>query len=251
MKMYFQKQKPHIIRYRNYKNFSNERFRYELTCRLQNIETSKKKLDDELENFHECAKSVLNKIAPLKKKYVRANQSPFMNRTLHKAVMKRSRLRNEYLKNRTEENKLAFNQQRNICVTLFRKEKYDYYNNLIVKKITDNKTFWKSIKPFLSDKGPSTQIITLIEKEEIISDDDKVANIFSTFFTNTVKNLDLTISETILVICSNVDDPVLKAIKRYENHPSILNIKKTMVMTILVFPSIMWKKLKSGKGYEI
>ena len=151
-----------------------------------------------------------------------------MNRTLHKAVMKRSRLRNKYLKNRTEENKLAFNQQRNICVTLFRKEKYDYYNNLNVKKITDNKTFWKTIKPFLSDKGPSTQIITLIEKEEIISDDDKVANIFNTFFTNTVKNLDLTISDTILVICSNVDDSVLKAIKRYENHPSILNIKKNI-----------------------
>ncbi|XP_057290348.1 uncharacterized protein LOC130613047 [Hydractinia symbiolongicarpus] len=165
MKIYFQKQKSHIIKYRNYKNFSNERFCYELTCRLQNIEKSKKKIDDELENFHECAKSVLNKIAPLKKKYVRANQSPFMNRTLHKAVMKRR---------------------------------------------------------------PSTQIITLIEKEEIISDDEKVANIFNTFFTNIVKNLDLTISDTILVICSNVDDPVLKAIKRYENHPSILNIKKNI-----------------------
>ena len=74
MKVYFQKQKPHIIRYRNYKNFSNERFCYELTCRLQNIETSKKKLDDELENFHECAKSVLNKIAPLKKKKIRKSK---------------------------------------------------------------------------------------------------------------------------------------------------------------------------------
>ena len=38
--------------------------------------------------------------------------------------------------------------------------------------ISDNKIFWKTIKPFLSDKMTSTQKITLIEKEEIMGDDN-------------------------------------------------------------------------------
>ena len=41
------------------------------------------------------------------------------------------------------------------------------------KKISDNKTFWKTIKPFLSDKITSTKKITLIDKEEIITCDNK------------------------------------------------------------------------------
>ena len=35
--------------------------------------------------------------APLKKRYVRANQSPFMNKKLNKEIMKWSRLRNKFL----------------------------------------------------------------------------------------------------------------------------------------------------------
>ena len=41
--------------------------------------------------------NVLNKFAPLKKKYLRANHSCFVNKELNKAIMQRSRLRNEYL----------------------------------------------------------------------------------------------------------------------------------------------------------
>ena len=38
------------------------------------------------------------------KKYVRANEAPFMTKEFHKASMKRSRLRNKFLKGRTENN---------------------------------------------------------------------------------------------------------------------------------------------------
>ena len=51
--------------------------------------------------------------------------------------MTRSRLRNKYLKNPNNPNKLKYNKQRNYCVNLLRKEKKKYYNNLDVKLITD------------------------------------------------------------------------------------------------------------------
>ena len=41
---------------------------------------------------------VLNRHAPLKEKYVCANNSHFMNKTLSKAMMTRTRLRNNFLK---------------------------------------------------------------------------------------------------------------------------------------------------------
>ena len=64
-----------------------------------------------------------------------------------------SRLRNKFLKTRFNEDKKAYNTQRNYCLTLVRKAKKDYYNNLDHENVTNNKTFWKSIKPFFSEKG--------------------------------------------------------------------------------------------------
>ena len=39
------------------------------------------------------------------------------------------------------------------CLTLVRKAKKDYYNNLDHENVTDNKTFRKSIKPFFLKKA--------------------------------------------------------------------------------------------------
>ena len=91
------------------------------------------------------------------------NQLPFMNKTLSKAIMHRTRFRNKYLRNKTDENKRKYTKQRNYCVSLLRKSKREYDINLDVKNITDNKTFWRAVKPFLSDKATSTQKISLAE----------------------------------------------------------------------------------------
>ena len=39
----------------------------------------------------------LNKVAPIKRKYARGNQMPFMTKELSKEIMARSRLKNKYL----------------------------------------------------------------------------------------------------------------------------------------------------------
>ena len=58
-----------------------------------------------------------------KKKYVRGNQSSFMNKTLSKVIMKESKLRNIFLKNKTKENRNNYAKQSNVCVALSRKIK--------------------------------------------------------------------------------------------------------------------------------
>ena len=48
---------------------------------------------------------------------------------------------------------------------------------LDLKNVTDNKEFWKTLKPSLSDKVTNFPKISLAEKGEIISDESKVANL--------------------------------------------------------------------------
>ena len=60
-----------------------------------------------------------------------------------------------------------------------------------MNEITDNKTFWKTITRFLSSKAPRSLRITPIEKETIVSDDQRVAKTFSNFFERTVDKFDI------------------------------------------------------------
>ena len=69
------------------------------------------------------------------------------------------------------------------------------------KSITDNKKFWTTVTPFLSDKTPFNANITLIDDGEIISSDNEIADVLNTF-------------------CTNID-PVLKAIVKYKDDPNI------------------------------
>ena len=55
--------------------------------------------------------------------------------------MVRSKLKNKYNKNRTEENWGSYKKQRNFCVNLLRKTKKDSFNGLNIKNITYNKAF--------------------------------------------------------------------------------------------------------------
>ena len=38
----------------------------------------------------------------------------------------------------------------------------------------DNQTFWKSVKPYFSDKGSNSRRITLLENESILTDDKNI-----------------------------------------------------------------------------
>ena len=221
MKSSFQKQEPIVFNYRNYKRFNNEIFRNELLCEL-----SKKGFQAiSCKDFEFLFITTLNKHAPMKMKYIRANNSPFMNKDLSKAIMVRSRLRNKFINLRTKESNDAYKKQRNYCVSLQRRIKRNFYENLNPNLIADNKMFWKQVKPFFSDKTPSNSKITLLEDNEIISNPAICADIFNNFFSDAVNDLDINrglhINYTV-----NADHPVEKFIEMYKNHPSILRINQ-------------------------
>ena len=108
--------------------------------------------DDSLQRFCHININNLNRHAPRKRNPGNpGNQMPFITKDLSKAIMKRSRLRNNFLKNRTGENKALHTKQRNCCVSLLKKSKKKYFAKLNEKDILDKKLFWKAIRPSFSD----------------------------------------------------------------------------------------------------
>ena len=177
--------------------------------------------------FFEICQKVLNHHDPRKKKNIRRNNKPFMTKALSKAIMQRTRFRNKFLKNPTSENRLIYNSQRNFCLSLLRKEKREYFENLNEKDITDNGTFWHIVKPFLSDKIKSRENITLVNNQNITSKEVEVANTLNNFFSNIIKNLKIPEYYAKNNLPPNLSrHPTIKAILKYKNHPSISIIKR-------------------------
>ena len=149
-----------------------------------------------------------------------------MNKDISKAIMDRTRLRHKFLRSRSVEDRNAYNKQRNYCVSLIRKIKKDYYNNLDYKKIIDNKSFWKYIKPLLSEKNARSNKITLVEDNSILENNDKIAETFNNFFTSAVSNLNIPPFVDPSVEIDHIEDPILCIIEQYKNLPSIVAINE-------------------------
>ena len=113
--MSFQKLQPKIINYRDYKNFDNEKFRSDI-CKM-NLNTT------DLEGFMKTVFHIFNKHAPIKRKYIHTNNVPFMTKELHKAIMKRSKLTNEFVKSRNLSGRKNYTSQRNLCKKLLKTTK--------------------------------------------------------------------------------------------------------------------------------
>ena len=66
--------------------------------------------------------------------------------------MKRTKLRNEYVKSRNEEDCKNYTKQINYLVKLLKKTKWSFYKKLDEKCLIDNRKFWKPVKPMLTIK---------------------------------------------------------------------------------------------------
>ena len=150
---------------------------------------------------------------------------PFFNKDLLKAIMTRTKLRNIFLQNRSEENKILYTKQRNFCVSLLRKTKRRYYENLNEKSVVDNKLFWKNVKPFLSDKVSGKDEIHLLENNELVKTYLETAKVLNNFFSNVVQNLDISRISNEEQFINYIEVRTLKAILKYIKYPSIVDIR--------------------------
>ena len=104
MKMYFKKHGLRVLHCRDYKRLNTQNFGQDVFVNLheENVNIN------QLEKFLNVFKKVFDIDGPIKKRYIRANQGPFMNKALQKAVMTHSRLHYKFLKNKTQSNESAY-----------------------------------------------------------------------------------------------------------------------------------------------
>ena len=123
----------------------------------------------------------LNKHAPKKTKIFRGNHKPHINKTLRKAIMKCFQLKNKANTTKDPENILKYKKQRCNVVKLNNQSKQEHFDSL--NPFLDSNPFWKSCKPYFSNKhlfGGSK--IALNKNGEILTENIKIAKTFNSYF---------------------------------------------------------------------
>ena len=100
--------------------------------------------------------------------------------------------------------------------------------------MTENRNFWKTVKPFLSEKSKKASKITLIENEKIVSEDKKIAKIFNDYFIS-IPILNMPTNQEFERSVIQENDPLLRIIEKYQNHPSAQLIKSKNKLRSLKF----------------
>ena len=155
-----------------------------------------------------------------------------MNKELSKAIMKRSKLKSKYLKNKTPANREDFKKQRNLCVKLRDKAIKEDFEKAFSGVNTNSKPFYDIMKPYLTNKGACCDSdIILLENDNIITEDESIANIFVEYYTNIIKHttgippMNL---EDNLPPGTNTEIVIEKIINHYASHSSIKSIKDNL-----------------------
>ena len=102
----------------------------------------------------------------------------------------------------------------------------------------------KTVKPSLTKKFHGKEKISLGENGEIVKFEKGAAEVFNNFFGIIVKNLNIFQHFDFHPIIQNVKHPILKAILKYEKHPSILAIQtKSSRNRVLGFSEVSLKQI--------
>ena len=99
-------------------------------------------------------------------------------------------------------------------MSLLTRTKKEYYGNLDPRKVVDNRTFWRTVKTFLSNESVENEKIILVEKEEILTKDNSVAKVLNNLFSNIVKARGTSDNLSSHSLANKVNDPTLRAIMK-------------------------------------
>ena len=185
--------------------------------------------EDPYTKLSEIFSEVLNHPAPLKQKSVQGNHAPFMTREISKAIMTKSKVKNSYVKWPSRENFVAYKKAKNKCNSLTRKAKWKFFKEATKSGVMSNRTFWKTVKPFLTNKGCMTNDCISTEKDgDIVRDEKVLVELFNENYINIVE-ISSGKKPSSLGNCEDSaqdDATVYKIISKYSSHSSVQKIKR-------------------------
>lgn len=175
--------KPRFVEYRSMKNFDHEKFLADLSEIPWGSAYCFSDVYDVWDHWSELFKDVLDRHAPIKKKWVRGNQLPWITPQIQHEIALRNRLFKRYRKNPTDNTWIACKQQRNKVTSLKRKGISKFCHDT-ASGAKHPGEFWKKIKPLLPNSGTNKQSnITLVENGVVTREPSQVVEIFNSYFT--------------------------------------------------------------------
>ena len=152
--------------------------------------------------------------------------------------MKRSRLKKRANKSGTTNDREQYKKQRNKVIKLNREAKRKCYQSLDANSVDNDKKFWKTVKPMFSNGNPMTDKIILIERGEIISNDQMIAECFNDHFVNITDSLGLDPTFRDDFECQDLQIKIDRATEKYKEHASIIAIKNRKCTSTFSFEHV-------------
>ena len=118
---------------------------------------------EDIDQYKFLVNNLLESHVPMEENYIGRNQSPFMNKSIRKAITARTRLLHN-------------------CGKLFKNTNSNFYKKLIVNRITDNKSLWKTVKSSFTENTLKDKNIILVENVKTILEEIEVVKIFRSDF---------------------------------------------------------------------
>ena len=143
MKTTFKSEEARNLNYRNYSNTFQKDFKSDLLLHIGDGKSNCLAFDKNLVE-------TLDKHAPKKTKKFHWNHKPHINKTLRKAIIKRSQHKNNANKTKNSKDISKYEKQRNYKIKLNNQSKHENFDSL--SPFQDLKLFWKSYKSYFSNK---------------------------------------------------------------------------------------------------
>ena len=214
---YYKKLPPKNILYRNVKRFEKTAFLPDLDSTLIQLYNNCQEPYNKLtQKFSEV------KHAPVKQKVVRVIKPLFMTKDLSKAIMMKSKAKNQYVKWPSRETFLAFKKAKNKCTSINKKAKKEYFQEPTKYDLMTNKEFWKKTK--------TEDQISIEVDDELLSHEKILTEIFNEHYINIVEKASGTKPSSLGDSANPLLDEttVGKIIDTYRDHPSAIAIKSSV-----------------------
>ena len=231
-KMHAPRSECRTIRYRSYKNYAEESYLHDLRCAPLHVSSIFDDPDDQVWFHNTILKEIIDEHAPMKQKKLKQKQLPYMNGQLRRAINVKAMLRRKFNKHASNSNWLIYKSQRNYVTRLKKQSLQVYFNEKCNDNDSSNKSFWTTIKPFFSDKGPDDSHTSLLIDNELITDQKQVCESFNDYFINVATNVSE--GSSLPAPSTTVQD----AISRYSGHSSIRLIRDSEVSKVFNFKPV-------------
>ena len=225
IRMYMPKPKPMTITYRSFKTFNPELFKKDLGFVPFDICDTFDDPSDALWAQNKLLVEVLNEHAPIKSQTVRANKPAFMNRSLRKSIMDKTRLRNRFRRTHLKSDWEKYKAQRN-KTTKIRRESIRNYFKERCQDGPRNKHFYSTIKPFLSNNYKSENNLMLFEGQNLLTKPEDVAECMNSYYVSIAKDIGNDKNCPNWRNYENTEKFVEAAIDYHKEHPSVTNISR-------------------------